>query len=88
MRKELQTNLQYVDALNEWDPFQLKTGGYEPEIADTVQAVHELNDAKELAVRIQSIYEFSFEKLIPMESCLDMAEKLLRIKANKSCSIE
>ena len=87
MRKELQTNLQYVDALNEWDPFQLKTGGYETEIADTVQAVHELNDSKKLAERIQTIYEFSFEKLIPMESCLKMAEQLLVIKANESCSI-
>ncbi|WP_413307625.1 DUF1871 family protein [Bacillus sp. 1P10SD] len=87
MRKELQTNLQYVDALNEWDPFQLNTGGYETEIADTVQAVHELNDSKKLAERIQAIYEFSFEKLIPMESCLKMAEQLLDIKANESCSI-
>lgn len=87
MRKELQTNLQYVDALNEWDPFQLKTGGYETEIADTVQAVHELNDSNKLAERIQAIYEFSFEKLIPMESCLKMAEKLLIIKENESCSI-
>jgi hypothetical protein len=87
MRKELQTNLQYVDALNEWDPFQLKTGGYETEIADTVQAVHELNDTNKLAERIQAIYEFSFEKLIPMESCLKMADQLLTIKANESCSI-
>ncbi|MEH7439085.1 DUF1871 family protein [Neobacillus drentensis] len=87
MRKELQANLQYVDALNEWDPFQLKTGGYETEIADTVQAVHELNDSNKLAERIQAIYEFSFEKLIPMESCLKMAEQLLILKANESCSI-
>ncbi|MDR6121830.1 uncharacterized protein with von Willebrand factor type A (vWA) domain [Bacillus sp. SLBN-46] len=87
MRKELQTNLQYVDALNEWDPFQLKSGGYETEIADTVQAVHELNDTNKLAERIQAIYEFSFEKLIPMESCLKMADQLLTIKANESCSI-
>lgn len=87
MRKEIQTNLQYVDALNEWDPFQLKMGGYETEIADTIQAVHELDDPKKLAERIQAIYEFSFEKLIPMESCLDIAVKLLYIKANESCSI-
>lgn len=87
MRKEIQTNLQYVDALNEWDPFQLKLGGYETEIADTIQAVHELEDPNKLAARIQAIYEFSFEKLIPMESCLSIAEKLLFIKANESCSI-
>lgn len=87
MRKELQTNLQFVDALNEWDPFHLKTDGYETEIADTIQAVHELDEPKKLAERIQAIYEFSFEKLIPMESCIEVAEKLLVIKANESCSI-
>lgn len=87
MRKELQTNLHYVDALNEWDPFHLKLGGYETEIADTIQAVHELDDPNKLAERIQAIYEFSFEKLIPMESCLNIAKKLLFIKANESCSI-
>ncbi|WP_066067950.1 DUF1871 family protein [Neobacillus soli] len=87
MRKEIRTNLQYVDLLNEWDPFQLKNGGYETEIADTIQAVHELNDSSLLAQRIQTIYEFSFEKLIPMESCLKIAEELLAIKTNESCSI-
>lgn len=87
MRKEIRTNLQYVDLLNEWDPFQLKNGGYETEIADTIQAVHEINDSSLLAQRIQTIYEFSFEKLIPMESCLKIAEELLAVKANESCSI-
>lgn len=87
MRKELQTNLQYVDVLNEWDPFQLTNGGYDTEIADTVQAIHELDDCEELAKRIQSIYEFSFEKIIPMEECLKVAKELLIIKENDACSI-
>ena len=87
MRKELQTSLQYVDVLNEWDPFHLKNGGYDTEIADTIQAVHELNNPTKLAKRIQAIYEFSFEKAIPMESCLKIAETLLTIKENESCSL-
>ncbi|MFK9089994.1 DUF1871 family protein [Bacillus salipaludis] len=86
MRKELQTNLQYVDVLNEWDPFQLKNGGYETEIADTIQALHELDNPTKLAKRIQAIYEFSFEKVIPLESCLKIAVELLAIKANESCA--
>lgn len=87
MRTEIQTNLQYVDLLNEWDPFQLTSGGYETEIADTIQAVHELNDPSKLALRIQSIYEFSFEEMLPMESCLNIAHELLKIKSSDSCSI-
>ena len=87
MRKELQINLQYVDVLNEWDPFHLGNGGYETEIADTIQAIHELDDCEELAQRIQSIYEFSFEKVIPMEKCLKVAKELLVRKANDACSI-
>ncbi|MFL6561664.1 MAG: DUF1871 family protein [Bacillus sp. (in: firmicutes)] len=87
MRKEIQINLQYVDVLNEWDPFQLTTGRYDTEIADTIQAIHELDDRVKLAQKIQSIYEFSFEKLIPMEECLKIAKELLVIKANDSCSI-
>jgi hypothetical protein len=87
MRKEIQTNLQFVDILNEWDPFRLRDGSYETEIADTIQAIHELNDRSELAKRIQSIYEFSFEKMLPLESCLKIAEELLAIKASDSCTI-
>lgn len=87
MRKELETNLQFVDVLNEWDPFHLKDGSYETEIADVIAAVHELNTPLQLAKRIQNIYEFSFEKVIPLESCLKVAAELLAIKANDSCSI-
>ncbi|MBM7651912.1 DUF1871 family protein [Neobacillus cucumis] len=86
MRKEVATNLQFVDLLNQWDPFHLEHGDYEPEIADTIQAVHELDDPLNLAKRIQSIYEFSFEKVIPIEECLQISKDLLVIKANQSCS--
>lgn len=87
MRKEIQTNLMIVDLLNEWNPFQLTNASYETEIADVIQAVHELDEPAKLARRIQSIYEFSFERIIPLENCLKMAEELLTIKSNDSCSI-
>lgn len=87
MRKEVETNLKLVDFLNEWNPFQLEEGSYETEIADVIQAVHELDEPVKLAKRIQSIYEFSFEKIIPMEICRKTADQLLDIKANESCSI-
>ncbi|MDR7000549.1 DUF1871 family protein [Neobacillus niacini] len=84
---QLQTNLKFVDLLNVWDPFQLKEGNYDTEIADTIQAIHELDHPSALAEKIQSIYEFSFEKIIPIDRCLEMATKLLVIKNSNSCTI-
>ncbi|MEW8987965.1 MAG: DUF1871 family protein, partial [Bacillus sp. (in: firmicutes)] len=42
---------------------------------------------KELARKIQSIYEFSFEEIIPLSECTIMAEELLAIKNESSCSL-
>lgn len=80
-------NLQLVDILNYWDPFGLGHGGYEPEIADVIQAVHEIDHPTQLARKIQSIFEFSFEKVISLEECLKVANELLLIKSDGSCSI-
>lgn len=87
MESEMKTNLQLVDLLNEWDPFKLKNGHYDTEIADIIQAIYELDQPDKLAKRIQSIYEFSFEKTIPIDDCLKIANELLAIKDNSSCSI-
>jgi hypothetical protein len=87
MESEMKTNLQFVDVLNEWDPFKLKNGDYDTEIADTIQAIHELDNPEALAARIQSIYEFSFEEIIPLEQCIKIANQLLLIKDNDSCTI-
>jgi hypothetical protein len=87
MREEVLTNLQFVDVLNQWDPFYIGNGNYDTEIADTIQAVYELDDPLKLAERIQAIYEFSFEKIIPIDECRKVAEKLLVIKVNQSCSL-
>jgi hypothetical protein len=86
-KSQFSTNLKFVDTLNEWDPFHLTSGSYDTEIADTIQAVHELDDQTLLAKKIQSIYEFSFEKVIPLESCLQVARELLEIKNNDTCSL-
>jgi len=86
-KSQFSTNLKFVDRLNEWDPLHLTSGSYDTEIADTIQAVHELDIPAMLARRIQSIYEFSFEKIIPMDSCLQVAKDLLFIKNSSECSI-
>jgi hypothetical protein len=80
-------NLRLVQILNEWDPFGRGRGQYDPEIADVLFAVHELEDGHELAVRVQAIYEHSFEELISYESCLLLAKSLLALKAQTSCEL-
>lgn len=81
-----QMNIALVAVLQEWDPFKIGWDLYEPEIADTVVAMRDIDDPKELAEKIKSIYEFAFES-IQMEECLDVARKLLIIKNDASCSI-
>lgn len=80
-------HIRLVIALNEWDPFGLGFGNYEPEIADVVQAVHTSDDAETLALKIQEVFEFSFEKTIPIEKCREIATQLLIIKSAGSCSL-
>lgn len=80
-------HIRLVIALNEWDPFKLGFGQYETEIADIVQAVHTSDDEERLATRIQEIFEFSFEEIIPIEECKKTANQLLQIKNAGSCSL-
>lgn len=82
-----QTNLLLVYTLDQWDPFGVGPGNYDTEIADSVQAVHDLDDQVKLARKIQSIYEFSFEEIIPLENCIEISERLLEIKNNGSCAM-
>ncbi|MGY6212765.1 DUF1871 family protein [Cytobacillus firmus] len=82
-----QTNLLLVYTLDQWDPFRVGPGNYDTEIADSVQAVHDLDDQVKLARKIQSIYEFSFEEIIPLENCIEISESLLEIKNNGSCAM-
>lgn len=83
--KEINENI--MSYLSQWDPLGYGKGSYETEVVDVLQAVHELNEVRQLAKRIQFIYEFSFEEMIPIDSCRSIAGKLLRIKEQQSCSI-
>ncbi|WP_258000257.1 YugE family protein [Bacillus sp. Marseille-P3661] len=68
------------EVINDWDPLGYGSGSYEVEVVDVIQAVHEINDLKYLAKRIQFIYEFSFEQLIPFAECQEVAKKVLALK--------
>ncbi|WP_449621660.1 DUF1871 family protein [Robertmurraya sp. Marseille-Q9965] len=83
----LETNLRLVMALKKWDPLRLGEDAYDPEVADSAAAVHYIEDEDKLARKIQAIYEFSFEEIIPLEKCLSIARELLLIKNDGSCSI-
>lgn len=80
-------NIQLVCMLDEWDPFQIGEGNYDTEIADVVQAVHDIDDKEKLARKIQAIYEFSFEQVIPLINCKEIAKKLITIKNSGSCQL-
>ncbi|WP_409302452.1 DUF1871 family protein [Peribacillus sp. SCS-155] len=79
-------NLQLVAVLQEWDPFGWGRDAYETEIVDCIIALDEIDDPDNLARKIQGIYEFSFEEIIDISRCRQIAEKLLLIKNNASCS--
>ncbi|MCK1984786.1 MULTISPECIES: DUF1871 family protein [Peribacillus] len=82
-----QMNLALVAVMQEWDPFKIGWDLYEPEIADTVVAIRDIDDPKELAEKIKSIYEFSFDESVQIDKCMEVAQKLLIIKNDASCSI-
>ncbi|MGI2329268.1 DUF1871 family protein [Planococcus sp. YIM B11945] len=66
--------------LEEWDPFAIGSELYDTEIVDVVGALQELDDPSDLAKKIQTIYEFSFDKWIPLERCVEISYKLLALK--------
>ncbi|HHY71744.1 MAG TPA: DUF1871 family protein [Bacillus bacterium] len=73
-------NEKLKEVINNWDPFGLGPDAYDVEAIDIIQAVHEINDHKYLAKRIQFIYEFSFEKSIPITECQKIARRMLLLK--------
>lgn len=82
-----QMNIQLMELLLQWDPLGYGEGSYETEVVDVLQAVHVLDDSALLARKIQAIYEFSFEEIIPLQKCESFARKLLFIKNNASCEL-
>jgi hypothetical protein len=81
------TNQTLLEMIQRWDPFGYGVEAYETEAVDVIQAVHECHDAYTLAKKIQSIYEFSFEQLIPFSDCMKLAEALLVVKHGAECSL-
>ncbi|MFS0822262.1 DUF1871 family protein [Bacillus sp. 1P02SD] len=82
-----QANIQMMMMLQEWDPLGYGIGFYETEAVDVLQAAHQLDDPGKLARKIQSIFEFSFEEIISLKDCENMALKLLTIKNNATCEL-
>ncbi|MFC0271021.1 DUF1871 family protein [Metabacillus herbersteinensis] len=82
-----QVNIRVIDVLLKWDPLGYGEGSYETEAVDVLQAVHTLDEIKPLSRKIQAIYEFSFEEIIPLKKCEEMATKLLLIKNEASCEL-
>ncbi|TWT24415.1 DUF1871 family protein [Planomicrobium sp. CPCC 101110] len=80
-------NRKAVRILEEWDPFAIGMDLYDTEIAGVVVALQVLDDPSDLAKKIQSIYEFSFEKWIPFERCVEISYKLLALKFEAKCII-
>lgn len=82
-----QTNIRLMEVLLQWDPLGYGEDRYETEVVDVLQAVHLIDDKLKLARKIQAIYEFSFEEIIPLTECESMSKQLLQIKNNTSCEI-
>jgi hypothetical protein len=82
-----QMNQLFLHTIRAWDPFGYGYDAYETEAVDVLQAVHDCNEPKELAEKIQAIYEFSFEEVIPLPECVKMAKKLLAMKESAACSL-
>jgi Domain of unknown function (DUF1871) len=82
-----QINQLLLHTIRTWDPFGYGCDAYETEAVDVLQAVHDCDEPKMLAEKIQAIYEFSFEKVIPLHECVKMAQKLLAIKESAACSL-
>ena len=80
-------NMVLLNMIQNWDPLGYGTEAYETEAVDVLQAVHEYGEIKPLAGKIQAIYEFSFEEIIPLEKCIKMAEQLLKVKNEAECTI-
>jgi hypothetical protein len=80
-------NVKLYEALLEWDPFQIGPENYDPEFADIIQAVHEFNDVFQLVNRMQEIFQFSFEQMPVKKDSIRMANILINMKNDESCTL-
>ncbi|WP_338750877.1 DUF1871 family protein [Bacillus sp. FJAT-52991] len=87
MEKTVKLNIELGHILREWDPFAVGSGFYDTESADAIYAVHQLDDAEQLAARIKEIYEFSFDDKLSLECCRPIATRLLQVKHHSACDL-
>lgn len=73
-------NRRAVVVLEEWDPFAIGSELYGKETERVVAQLQVLDHPSELAKQIQSIYEISFDKWIPLERCVEISYKLIALK--------
>ena len=83
----IEMNRKAVFILASWDPFQLGSEAYDTETADVVAALQGIDHPSDLARKIQTIYEHSFEKWIPLEQCMQIAYKLIAVKFEAKCIV-
>lgn len=83
----IEMNKRAVLLLASWDPFQLGSEAYDTETADVVAALQGIDHPSDLARKIQTIYEHSFEKWIPLEQCMQIAYKLIAVKFEAKCIV-
>ncbi|PAQ13770.1 hypothetical protein CD798_13985 [Bacillaceae bacterium SAOS 7] len=87
MDKTVKLNIELGNILREWDPFAVGSDFYDTESADAIYAVHQLDDADQLAARIKEIYEFSFDAELSFERCRPIAVQLLQVKHHSACEL-
>ncbi|OMP67770.1 DUF1871 family protein [Domibacillus epiphyticus] len=87
MNETAQLNLALADVLNGFDPYNAGEGFYDTEIADSIYAVHSIDEINKLAAAIRSIYEHSFDMPMSGGNPTKLAEQLMTIKNNSSCSL-
>ncbi|MGD6794607.1 DUF1871 family protein [Metabacillus indicus] len=80
-----EANEQMLGLLYKWDPLKYGAEAYETEVFDVLQAVHVSETPAQLSRKIQAVYEFSFEEIIPLKECEKMAVQLMVIKNNAAC---
>jgi hypothetical protein len=83
----IEMNRRAVLIVAAWDPFQMGTDSYDTEAADVVAALQGIDHPTDLAKRIQTIYEHSFEQWIPLEQCMQIAYKLIAVKFEAKCIV-
>ncbi|MEI4771748.1 DUF1871 family protein [Psychrobacillus sp. FJAT-51614] len=83
----IEMNRKALWTLQEWDPFKIGVDSYDAEAADVVADLQSIDHPSELAKRIQTIYEHSFEQWIPLEKCVEISYKLIALKYEMKCII-